>query len=79
MSYIVFSCRPVHGDQVRHGHRRRAAMQRPGARLRFTVAQSHAFVLAQVLDPGLDEEGFDVAGRIGCVVEQLPARGAVQL
>ncbi len=52
-------------------------MQRPGACLCFTVGQGHALMLAQVLDPGLHEEGFDVALRIGRVLEQLPAQGAV--
>ena len=64
-------------DQVRHGHWRGTAMQRPGARLRVTIGHGHALMLAQVLDPRLREEGFDVTVWIGRVMEQLPAHGAV--
>jgi hypothetical protein len=77
ISYTVFYCRPTHRDQVRRGHRRGAAMQRPGARLRLAVGQCHALMLAQVLDPVLHEEGFDIAGWVGRIMEQLPAQGAV--
>jgi hypothetical protein len=77
ISYTVFYCRPTHRDQVRRGHRRGAAMQRPGVRLRLAVGQCHALMLPQVLDLGLHEEGFDIAGWVGRIMEQLPAQGAV--
>jgi hypothetical protein len=73
---ISFSCRPAHRDQVCHGQRRGAAMQCPNARFCFTVGQRHALVLAQVPAPGLHEQGFDIAVRIGSVMEQRRTNSA---
>jgi hypothetical protein len=43
------------------------------ALLKFFLRHAHALVLPKVLDPGANDEGFQVAARVGGVVEHPPS------
>src|SRR5690348_16758457 len=65
------------GDQVRHDRWRAGDMEAPNTVLDGPVTNGDALVLAQVLDPGLDDERFDVAPLLYWIVVDGPADGAV--
>jgi hypothetical protein len=52
-------------DIVRHGRRRVANVERPGAIFGNAIADCHALVLSQMVGPGFDDERFDVTARVG--------------
>ena len=54
-----------------------ANVERVGALFGVPIADGYALVLAQMLGPGLDDDGFEVAARLRRVAEQTRAKCAV--
>src|SRR5579875_1336865 len=46
-------------------------------RSNLEIADCEAFALTQIFRPRFDQEGFDIAGWIGGILEQAPTHGAV--
>src|SRR5262249_2155911 len=65
------------GDQVRHDGWRPGDVKASNALLKDTITSGDALMLAQVLEPGLDEERFDVTFFLCWVVVERPADGAI--
>jgi hypothetical protein len=65
-------------DQVRH--RRRCRTDEEYTRPRFSpkICECHAFMMAQVLNPGFDEKHFNVAAWIRGIAEEIPTHRAIQ-
>ena len=60
-----------------NGWRCVADVEGTGTLLDGTVRHGHPLVLTQVLSPGFDDEGLDVAPWISRVAKHAPAEGAV--
>src|ERR1700722_18725775 len=67
---------PLGRNQMRH-LRLALELEALDLRLQHAVRIGDALVLAQVLEPGLDQEGLDEARRVGGVLEYAPRIGAV--
>src|SRR5580704_8686171 len=66
----------VGGDEMRHLGR--ARQREPVHRvLHQAIRIGDAFVLAKMLHPGFDKEGFEHTAFVGCVLEHTPAIGAI--
>ncbi len=59
--------RPIGVDEVRNDGGLAVDLERPGAVFHLAVCHGPALVLAQVLGPGLDDEGFEETARVGRV------------
>lgn len=64
-------------NEVPDYRRLHAHVERTGAPFDFTVGESRALVLAQVLGPGVDYEGLDDSRRVGRVAVEAPVGGAI--
>jgi hypothetical protein len=49
-------------------------MERAHGLLQAPIADRHTFVLAKMVEPGLNDEVFDVASAIGGILEQTPCQ-----
>src|SRR6267142_3909633 len=65
------------GDQVRHDGWRPGDVEASNALLDRPITSGDALMLAQVLEPGLDDERFDVAPLVCWIVVDGPADGAI--
>src|SRR6266850_4900297 len=65
------------GDQVRHDGWRSDAVEASNALLDGPIANGDALMLAQVLEPGLDDERFDITPLVCRVLVDSPADGAI--
>lgn len=64
-------------EQMGHHGRRGPHMETVHPLLRGPIYPGHPLVLPQVLYPGCNQEGLDVAARIRRIVKQAPAHRAI--
>src|SRR5437870_1515707 len=65
------------GDQVRHDGWRPGDVEASNALLDGPITNGDALMLAQVLEPGLDDERFDITLLLCWVLVDSPAHGAI--
>jgi hypothetical protein len=65
-------------DKVGHRGRRARSLRGQQAFLDDPVCLRHPLVLPQVLDPRLDEEHLDDAGRVGGILKLVPAQLVIE-
>src|SRR6266850_1635875 len=65
------------GDQVRHDGWRPGDVEASNALLDGPITNGDALMLAQVLEPGLDDERFDITPLLCWVLVDSPADGAI--
>src|SRR4029077_13728523 len=65
------------GDQMSDGGRRACDVEPPDPLLDRAITNRRALVLAQVLEPGLDDEAFDVTPLLSWILVDSPRDGAV--
>src|SRR5439155_10116899 len=65
------------GDQVRHDRWRPGDVEALNALLDGPITNGDALMLAQVLEPGLDDERFDINPLVCWVLENSPADSAI--
>ena len=52
-------------------------MKSPGQRFHFSIGDSNALMLAEVLGPALDHEGLEKPSWLGCIFVETPANGSI--
>src|SRR2546427_6946443 len=67
------------GDQVRHDGWRPGDVEASNALLDGPITDGDALMLAQVLEPGLDDERFDITPLLCWVLVDSPADGAISV
>src|SRR5437016_9080406 len=65
------------GDQVRHDRWRPGDVEALNALLDGPITNGDSLMLAQVLEPGLDDERFDITPLVCWVLVDSPADGAI--
>src|SRR6266404_8241374 len=71
------ACDEFRGDQMRDGRRRASDMEPPNPLVDRAITNRGALVLAQVFEPGLDDEAFDVTPVLSRILVDGPPDGAV--